>query len=241
MTPPSGRRRRPEPWIWRKKRSIGSAAQAISRPRPASAPVLDLGALVIRDDDSVLEPAAARRPRRLGGRRVDFDEVGRLAVDGHFIAGLASARAGDLGLVIAGDEGRCRRRPGRLEMPREEGRRGRGACWPATASAQAGCQSSGRVRPLASVRLTRAGQLIRNASSARSAAIGVERREPARRTERGAVGGFGGSAAGGLAPRPAGGWAAASAAVAAAAKLGNAAPAPGAKRLPGAQAARAGG
>ena len=30
--------RRPEPWIWRKNSSIGSAAQASSSPRPASAP-----------------------------------------------------------------------------------------------------------------------------------------------------------------------------------------------------------
>jgi hypothetical protein len=38
MTEPFGSRSRPEPWIWRKKRSTGSAAQAISSPFTASAP-----------------------------------------------------------------------------------------------------------------------------------------------------------------------------------------------------------
>ena len=86
-------------------------------------PVLDLGALVIRDDDPVLEPAAARRSGGLGGGGVDFDEVGRLAVDRHLIAGLAGARAGDLGLEIAGDEGGAVADLDELEMLGEEGRR----------------------------------------------------------------------------------------------------------------------
>ena len=34
----SGSFSRPDPWIWRKNSSIGSAAHASSRPRPASAP-----------------------------------------------------------------------------------------------------------------------------------------------------------------------------------------------------------
>jgi hypothetical protein len=38
ITSPSGLTSRPEPWICRKKNSTGSAAQAISSPRPASAP-----------------------------------------------------------------------------------------------------------------------------------------------------------------------------------------------------------
>ena len=140
---------------------------------PGERAVLDLGALVIGDDDPVLEAAAARRPGRRGGGGVDFDEVRRLAIDRHLVAGRARPRAGDLRLVIAGDEGLAVADLGPARTAREaKSRPLRRRARPRPRAERR--QSSGRVRPLASALRTSEGQLIRKAREARPAVGGID-------------------------------------------------------------------
>ena len=57
---PSGSLTRPEPWMWRKNSSIGSAAQASSSPLSGQRAILDLGAGVIEHAcPAFVDPAAA--------------------------------------------------------------------------------------------------------------------------------------------------------------------------------------
>ena len=81
---PSGIRIRPEPWICRKYTSTGSSSQAISSPRPRSAPCSRSRCAVI--------PGAAVR------------QLGRAAVDRVGKARGADGRAGQFRLEIAGEQ-----------------------------------------------------------------------------------------------------------------------------------------
>src|ERR1044072_266806 len=107
MTLPSGRRSRPEPWIWRKNRSTGSAAQPISSPPPRRRP-------------PPRSLPAHPPPAALAGGRVRIEQVGRLGVNRPLTARLAGSAAGDLGLVIAGREGGAVADLDRLEAGPEE-------------------------------------------------------------------------------------------------------------------------
>ncbi len=101
MLVPSGKVTRPDPWISTKNRSIGSAAQAISRLLVRKRPVLDLRTSEIRGaGPRLIEPATP-----VGAVWTSAaDEIARHHVDRR-VAGLRNARALNFRLVIAGREG----------------------------------------------------------------------------------------------------------------------------------------
>jgi hypothetical protein len=98
----------------------------IRRPGDFQAPprersVLDRGAVVIGNHDSILEPAAPRRSGCSGSCRIDFDEIGGPAIDRHVVARQPGPRSGNLRLEITSDEAFARADFGGFEMTFEEG------------------------------------------------------------------------------------------------------------------------